>query len=204
MLIASPDAKRRYTPLTEETLLHEELRDGYVSLKRDTRDDGVFLLFYVELNTRHPADVIFRQLVLGLTESEKSWLWPIEYEKAPEPPEGGPAPGCICRMTYRVPRFDRPEIPAKPVTYTYVWPQYDPQRRLLEYRSVDHPLEGGAVVQVLELGGGRSRLVWDGAYKQLPGQDIVVQSMVKYIPPLYHRIEDLIEAGPERLQGGAA
>jgi hypothetical protein len=106
-------------------------------------------------------------------------------------------------MTYRVPRFDKPEVPAKSATYTYVWNQYDPERRLLEYHSLDHPLEGGAVVQVLPLEGQRSRLVWDGAYKQLPGRDIVVQSMVHYIPLLYRTIEDLIEAGPERFQGAA-
>jgi len=190
--------------MSEETLLHEKLKDGFVTLKRQTRDDGEYLLFYVELNTRHPSEVIFEQLVLGLTESEKSWLWPLDYERAPEPPEGGPHQGCVCRMTYRVPRFDKPEIPAKPVTYSYVWPQYDPQRRLLEYRSLDHPLEGGAIVQVFDLEGGRSRLVWDGIYKQLPGRDIVVQSMVNYIPMLYHTIEDLIEAGPRQLQDGAA
>lgn len=185
--------------MTEEVLLHEDLNDGYVTLKRINRDGDEYLHFYAELNTRHDPDTVFEQLVLGMTDSEKSWLWPLEFERTPEPPEGGPHPGCVCKMTYRVPRFDKPEIPPKPVTYAYVWPQYDPARRLLEYRSLDHPLEGGAVVQVVPLEGGRSRLCWDGEYKQLPGQDIVVRSMVNYIPMLYRTFEELIEAGPERL-----
>jgi hypothetical protein len=79
--------------------------------------------------------------------SKKSWLWPLEYENTPEPLEGGPHVGCIMKMTYRVPRFDNPEIPAKPITYSYEWPQYDPEARLLEYRSLDHPLKGGAIIQ---------------------------------------------------------
>jgi len=184
----------------DKTLLHHQLKDGFVTLKQVTRDGEDFLHFYIELNTRHPADLIWEQLVLGLTDSEKSWLWPLEFERCPEPPQGGPRAGCICKMTYKVPRFDKPEIPAKPVTYSYRWPQYDPQQRLLEYRSLDHPLQGGAVVQVIPLENGRSQLRWDGSYQHDPSATIVVQSMTHYIPLLYDTIEALIEAGPERFQ----
>ena len=187
----------------QETLLEAPLNDGIVTLKRSLQDGEQRLHFYAEIRNRHDADTIFRQLVLGLTESEKSWLWPLEYESAPAPPAGGPHEGCLCRMTYRVPRFDRPEIPAKPVTYSYRWPQYDPERRLLEYVSVDHPLQGGAIVRVEERPDRGSTLIWDGAYRELPGQQRVVQSMIQYIPLLYRRFEALIAAGPERLQRNA-
>lgn len=188
--------------MSEEILVDHKLKNGTVVLSREEKDGAFLLHFRVRMDTRHSADVIWEQLVLGMTDSEKSWLWPLEYENTPEPPEGGPSVGCIMKMTYRVPRFDKPEIPAKPVTYSYQWPQYDPEARLLEYRSLDHPLKGGAIIQVVPLDGDRSQLRWDGAYEQDPSQDIVVESMVNYIPLLYDTMEDLIEAGPERLSGG--
>ena len=181
---------------------HEKLKDGFLDLTRVTRNGGSFLDFYVEINTRHPADTIWEQLVLGQTDSDKSWLWPVEFERCAEPVVGGLHPGCTSRMTYHVPRFDKPGVPAKAVTYTYKWPQYDPDKRLLEYRTLDHPLEGGAVVQVLPLKGGRSQLRWKGSYKEKEGasQEIVINSIINYFPLLFHTFEDHMEAGPERFE----
>jgi hypothetical protein len=183
----------------EEKLVHLKLKNGFVILTRKNQDDGSFLHFHAEINTRHTADLLWEQLLLGFSDSEKSWIWPLEYERSGEAPVGGLYEGCTSKMIYKVPRFDRPEIPAKAVTYTYLWRQFDPDLRLLEYRTQDHPLEGGAVVQVLPLNRNRSQLCWDGAYKYNPAQEIVIESIVNYFPLLYRTIEDLIEAGPERL-----
>ena len=185
---------------TEKTLVNHPLRSGAVVLTSEEREGKSLLRFRARINTRHPADVIFEQLVLGLTDSERSWIWPLEYEGTPEPLSGGLRVGCVTRMTYRVPRFDRPKLPAKPVTYSYQWPRYEPENLLLEYQSLDHPLKGGAVVRVVALEAGGSRIRWDGVYVQQPGQAIVVESIVNYFPVLYETIEGLIEAGPEHLQ----
>jgi len=163
-------------------------------LEREASGADFTLHFIVDLKTNFPADVIFEQLVLGMTDSHRSWLWPVEYEDSPDPPPAEIKEGQRIRMTYRVPRFDKPEIPPKPATYSYVWPQYKPAERLLEYRSVDHPLEGGAVVRVIPLSETTSRLSWVGAYRQKPSQEIVIKSMLRYIPFLYGKFEDNIEA----------
>jgi hypothetical protein len=47
---------------------------------------------------------------------------------------------------------------------------------------------------VIPISDSTSRLTWLGAYKQLPSQVIVVQSMVRYIPFLYGKFEDNLEA----------
>jgi len=182
--------------MSKTMLLDHKLRNGWVTLEREDKGGESRLLFRVQLDSDYPAELIFEQLVLGLTDSANSWLWPIEYEESPERPEGGVREGCKMRMTYRVPRFDKPEIPAKPVTYSYWWPQYKPGECLLEYQSLDHPLKGGAVVQVLPLGEGRSRLSWDGAYTFDPAQSVVIESMKNYIPFLYEKFEDNMDAGP--------
>lgn len=182
--------------MSKEVLIKHELKHGWVSLERERLADKTLLHFNVELDTKYPAGVIFEQLILGLTDSEKSWLWPTEYESSPRPPEGGVHENCISYMTYRVPRFDKPEIPAKPVTYSYKLAQYKPQQYLFEYQSIDHPLRGGATVRVVPLSEETSRILWNGAYQQDQEQQIVVNSMVQYIPLLYDRFEELIEAGP--------
>lgn len=197
------ESDRKVKPAAEaEVLVHRRLKNGFVKLTSTFRDGESFLDFYAEINTRHPADLIWEQLLLGFSNSEKSWLWPLEFEHSETAPVGGLYPGCTSKMTYRVPRFDKPELPAKPVTYTYLWAQFDPGERLLEYQTLNHPLEGGAVVQVLPLENNRSQIRWDGSYRQEETQRVVVQSIVNYFPLLYSTIEDLIEAGPERMVGG--
>lgn len=182
--------------MSKKILLKHDLKRGWVMLEREKVDGKTLLHFNVVLETDYPAQVIFEQLILGLTESEKSWLWPTKYESSPKPPEGGVREGCITYMTYRVPRFDKPEIPAKPVTYSYRLAQYKPERCLFEYQSIDHPLKGGATVQVQPLDENSSRILWKGAYEQEQEQQVVVDSMVQYIPFLYDTFEALIEAGP--------
>jgi hypothetical protein len=185
--------------MSEELLVDHKLKDGCVVLTREDRDGQSRLNFKVWMNTRHPADLVFEQLVLGLTDSQKSWLWPLEFQNTAEPLEGEPRVGTVIRMTYRVPRFDKPEIPARPVTYSYEFPQYNPEQRLFEYQSLDHPVKGGAIVQVVPLDENRSQVLWEGAYKHDADQTIVIESMVKYLPLLFDTIEDLTAAGPERL-----
>ncbi len=184
--------------MSEEILVDRPLRDGSIVLAREETGGENRLHFRVSMNTRHPAGVVFEQIVLGLTDSTKSWIWPLEWESTPEPLDGEPHVGCITRMTYRVPRFDDPDIPAKPVTYSYEWRQYDPDRCLLEYRGVDHPVRGGAVVQVVPLESG-SQLRWVGAYTYGPAQALVIDSIIHYFPLLYDKFEELLRAGPERL-----
>ncbi len=188
--------------MSREILVDHKLKGGNLLLSRERNNDRVLLHFRVRMNTRHPADVIFDQLVLGFSDSARSWIWPLEYENTPEPSPDRMQAGCVTKMTYRVPRFDRPEIPARPITYSYEWLQFDPQARLLEYRGVDHPLRGGAIVQVKPLAGERSQVQWDGTYEQGPdpSQAIVIASIVNYFPVLYDTIEALIESGPERLE----
>lgn len=188
--------------MSREILVDHKLKNGNLLLARERKDGRLLLQFRVRMKTRHPADVIFDQLALGFTDSARSWIWPLQYEHAPESPAGGGHVGCVTKMTYRVPRFDRPEIPAKPVTYSYEWPQWDPETRLLEYRGLDHPLRGGAVIRVVPLDSGGSQVQWDGTYEQGPdpSQAMVISSIVNYFPLLYDSIEALIEAGPERLK----
>lgn len=188
--------------MSREILVDHKLNNGNLILSRDQKNGRRLLRFRLRLNTRHSADVIFDQLVLGFSASEKSWVWPLQFENTPESPPEGLRVGSVTRMTYRVPRFDKPEIPAKPITYSYEWLRWDPDARLLEYRGLDHPLQGGAVVRVAPFDGGGSQVQWDGAYEQgpHPSQEIVIASMINYLPLLYDTIEALIEAGPERLE----
>lgn len=188
--------------MSSEILVDHKLNNGSLILSREREKGRLLLHFRARMNTRHPADVIFDQLVLGFSASRKSWIWPLQYESTPESLPEGLWVGCVTRMTYRVPRFDKPETPAKPVTYSYEWLQCDPEARLLEYRGLDHPLQGGAVVRVAPLDGGGSQVQWDGAYEQgpHPSQEIVIASIINYFPLLYETIEALIEAGPERLE----
>jgi len=182
--------------MSNEILLEHKLKDGTVVLEREQREQDSLLHFTVDMTIDYPADVVFEQLVLAMVDSERSWIWPIEYEYSPERPQGGVREGCQFKMTYKVPRFDKPEIPAKAVTYTYVLAQYRPENCLFEYRSVDHPLEGGAVVQTLPLKKNQCRLCWKGAYKQDVEQAVVVESLRNYIPFFYGKMEQRIATGP--------
>lgn len=181
--------------MATEILLSHRLRNGAVTL---AREDGLLLRFGIEMDVNHSAEVIFQQLLLAMTDSEKSWIWPSEYEYSPERPEGGLRSGCTFRMTYEVPRFDKPDVPAKPVTYSYTLVQFRPDEHLYEYRSVDHPLQGGAVVQVIATGECRSRISWKGAYQQDENRDIVVRSLLQYVPFFFEKMEQRILAGPMR------
>ena len=143
--------------MSREILVDHKLKGGNLLLSRERENGRLVLHFRARMNTRHPADVIFDQLVLGFSDSARSWIWPLHYENTPESPPGGLQVGSITRMTYRVPRFDNPNIPAKPATYSYEWLQLDPRARLLEYRGLDHPLQGGAVVRVEPLEGEAAR-----------------------------------------------
>ncbi len=182
-----------------ETLVEHQLMRGFVRLSREQTENAALLHFHVEMEVEHPAKVMFEQLVLGLTDSEKSWIWPIEYENSAEPPEGGVHEGCLVKMTYRVPRFDKPDVPAKSATYSYTLAQYKPDDLLLEYQSIDHPLSGGAVVRVEPVSVNNSRIHWQGAYRQDPSQEIVVQSIIRYFPFLYDLIEQNAATGPSDL-----
>lgn len=186
--------------MSMETLLQHNLNNGTVVLERERRQQGdltqVLLHFCVDMTIDYPAELIFEQIVLALVDSKKSWIWPIEYEFSPERPVGGIRQGCLFKMTYRVPRFDKPDVAAKEVTYTYEMACYEPQQCLFEYRSVDHPLHGGAVVQTLPLTDSKCRLHWKGAYIQDQEQAVVVESLRKYVPFFYGKVEQCIAAGP--------
>ena len=184
--------------MSYEKILQHPLKTGWVSLGRERRGSDTLLHFEVELDIDYPAPVIFEQLILALSDTAKSWIWPHEYEYSPAPPAGGLREGCTFDMTYKVPRFDRPEIPAKAVTYTYTLAQYRPGDCLFEYRSVDHPLSGGAVVRTIARGENRCRLSWKGAYRQDREEEVVVQSLARYIPFFYGKVEECIAAGPPR------
>ena len=179
---------------SRQLLVDHPLKNGRLCLEREQQSKKMVLYFSVDMEVNHPANTIFEQLILGLTDSEKSWLWPIEFEYSPERLAGGVSEGCILKMVYKVPRFDKPEIPAKPVCYSYRLTQYKPDQCLFEYTGIDHPLKGGAVVQVLAVDDGRSRLKWRGAYEQDGSQDLVINSIIQYFPLLYDTIEEKIIA----------
>lgn len=189
--------------MTKERLLHHPLRNGWVALDREVRGDEVHLLFSVELNTRFPAAEIFEQLAKAMVDSRQSWLWPNTYESTPEPNPDGNREGGTFRMTYRVPRFDKPQTPPTPVTYSYSLPLFRPAEYLFEYRSVDHALKGGAVVRVIPTGLSTCRLSWIGAYQQDPAQAVVVKSLLRYIPFIYGAFEDNLEARARHVYGEA-
>lgn len=180
--------------MTSERLLEHKLRNGWVVLDRETRGDVSELHFAVDLTTRFPAAEIFDQLTKAMADSSQSWLWPNLYESTPSPNPDANREGGVFRMTYRAPRFDRPGALAKPVTYSYALPRFRPDEYLFEYRSVDHALEGGAVVKVIPIDATSSRLSWVGAYKQDPSQAVVVASLLRYIPFIYGVFEENLEA----------
>ena len=179
-----------------EKLLEHRMKGGTVTLERERRQQDTLLHFTVDMVIDYSAQCIFEQLLLAMTDSDKSWIWPVEYEYSPERPAGGIREGCSFKMTYKVPRFDKPEIPSKAVTYTYTLAQYRPADCLFEYRSVDHPLQGGAVVQTVPLDDNSCRLLWQGAYRQDVEQAVVVESLRRYIPFFYDKIAQRIAAGP--------
>lgn len=181
--------------MSAERLVQHELKTGWVTVDRTPCEGGFRIDFEVRMDLDHPAREIFDQMILGLTDTERSWIWPREYEWSPERPEGGVREGCRLRMTYLVPRFDKPELAAKPVTYSYTLPQYRPDECLFEYRSIDHPLKGGAVVHITPRGETGCRLSWKGGYFQDPQQAIVINSLIKHVPFIYTEMEKRILAG---------
>lgn len=180
--------------MTTERLLHHTLNQGWVTLDRETTDGEARLLFRVQLDMPFPAAEIFEQLASAMRDSSQSWLWPNKYESTPAPNPDANREGGTFLMTYRVPRFDRPEVPPTPVTYSYTLPQFRPDEFLFEYRSVDHALKGGAVVTVIPLEERKCRLSWVGAYVQDPGQEVVVKSLLRYIPFIYGVFEENVQA----------
>lgn len=186
-----------------EKLLHHPLSSGWVALEREVAADGVRLHFLAELRLDETVDDAFEQVVLGFSDTESSWLWPIEYERCPDKVAGRIQEGALVRMTYTVPRFDRPEIPASPVTYVYCLARYRPAEHLLEYRTHDHPLEGGAVVRVLPLTSGGSVISWVGHYLQSEAGSAVVQSMLQFLPLVFATMDDHARARRECGRAGA-
>lgn len=183
--------------MSRERLLHHPLSSGWVALEREAAADGVRLHFLAELRLDEKADEAFEQVVLGFTDTERSWLWPVEYERCPDQ-AAGLEEGSLVRMTYRVPRFDRPEIPPKPATYVYRLARYRPSEHLLEYRTHDHPLQGGAVVRVLPGSGGGSVISWVGHYLQSEAGSAVVQSMLQFLPLVFATMDEHARARRER------
>ena len=182
--------------MSKEQLVDHQLKTGWVTMHREKVESGGYRIdFEVQMDLEYPSAEIFEQVILGLTDTEKSWIWPAEHQWSPERPEGGVREGCILRMTYMVPRFDNPKIAPKPITYSYTLPQYRPEDCMFEYRSIDHPLKGGAVMHVLDLGESHCRVSWKGGYLQDPSQEIVINSLIKHVPFLYTEMEEKILAG---------
>jgi hypothetical protein len=181
-----------------EKLLHHPLSSGWVALEREVAADGVRLHFLAELGLDETVDEAFEQIVLGFSDTESSWLWPVEYEWSPDKAAGRMQEGSLVRMTYTVPRFDRREIPASPVTYVYCLARYRPEERLLEYRTHDHPLQGGAVVRVLPGSNGGSVISWVGHYLQSEAGSAVVQSMLQFLPLVFVTMDEHARARRER------
>jgi hypothetical protein len=171
--------------VSRERLLYHPLGAGWAALDREDLPDGSLLHFLAELEIDEPVDAAFEQVVLGMTDSGRSWLWPTEYEWSPERPVGGVREGAAIKMMYQVPRFDRPDVAAVPTTYLYRLARYRPREHLLEYTTLEHPLSGGATIKVDAVHATRSRISWVGYYRIDPAQDIVVKSMLKFLPLVF-------------------
>ncbi len=187
--------------LARERLLYHPLSSGWVALDRDDRPAGSLLHFLAELELDETADAAFEQVVLGMTDSERSWLWPNEYEWSPERPVGGVHEGAVVKMMYQVPRFDRPGTAPVPTTYLYKLARYRPEERLLEYTTLKHPLVGGAVINVEPVSAARSRINWVGHYRIDPAQEIVVNSMLQFLPLVFVTMDQHAQARRERAVG---
>lgn len=175
--------------MNRERLLHYPLSAGWLALEREATPDGGILHFLAEMEFDEPVPTIFEQLVLGFSHSSSSWLWPTEFESCPAPPAGGVHEGALVPMTYRVPRFDRPEIPAVPVTYVYRLARFRPGEHLIEYQTYEHPLNGGATIRVNETAAGCCRINWIGHYRQSAAQEVVVNSMLKFLPLVFQTMD---------------
>lgn len=180
--------------MDRERLLYQPLSAGWVALEREPAADGGILHFLAELGIDEPVEAVFGQLVLGFSDSRRSWLWPTEYESCPAPPAGGVREGALVRMTYRVPRFDRPEIPAVPVTYVYRLAKFRPHEHLIEYQTHEHPLAGGATISVQEIDARRCRIRWIGHYRQSDAREVVVNSMLKFLPLVFQTMDQHAQA----------
>lgn len=180
--------------MNRERLLHHPLSAGWVALEREETEDGGILHFLAEMEFDEPVPAIFEQLVLGFSDSSRSWLWPTEYESCPALPPGGVREGALVSMTYRVPRFDRLETPAVPVTYVYRLARFCPDEHLIEYQTHEHPLVGGATISVHEIDASRCRISWIGHYRGSDAQEVVVNSMLKFLPLVFQTIDQHAQA----------
>lgn len=185
--------------MSAEILFEHKLKRGTVTVSHEQKGDDEALNFAAVIETDHPAKTVFEQVVLGFVDSEKSWIWPIEYENVPKPLDFELYEGCQFSMIYRVPRWDDPKKTMPGVTYTYFLKQYKPDEYLFQYESIDHPLRGGGTFRAIPTGEGTSRFDWRGSYVPSAGADKVIVSLRRYLPVLYEVFERNIEAGPREL-----
>ena len=184
--------------MTEEILFDHKLKRGRVFVSR-VDDGGTELMkFDARIDTDHPADLVFEQVILGFVDSEKSWVWPNKYESAPEPLGFEPYQGCHLKMTYYLPRWDDLEKTMPGVTYNYTLKRYEPENLLFQYQSVDHPLEGGGTFEAIPTGENTSQFHWSGAYKPNEGADRILFYLRQYLPVLYDVFEENLERGPAK------
>ena len=187
--------------MAEETVFEHKLQNGHVIMTREAKGEEVVLRFNIELNTAQPAQLMFEQLVLAFWNSDKSWIWPSEYEYCPRPPEGGFREGCLLEMHYRIPHYNDPAVIVGETSYTYTIPRYRPEEMLFEYLAVEHPLKGGAVIRVVPLSDFNSQIRWNIEWRHTgskKAQMSVVKSMTSYVPLFIGLIEERILAGPKK------
>lgn len=167
-----------------------KLKDGWTMLNFEDINNKTLLHFSVQMFLPIPARICFEQLGLAISDTEKTWLWPIEYEYSPVRPPKGLVEGGTFQMTYMVPRWDKPEVPPGVATYEYDLKRWNPDGMKYEYVTRDHPMKGGGVVAITPVEDNKCHFSWIGTYN-VPGRNKKVgDSLFQYVPVFFGALED--------------
>ena len=66
--------------MSAERLVEHQLQSGWVTVDRTPCEGGFRIDFEVRMDLDYPAGEMFQQLIFGLTDTDRSWIWPREYE----------------------------------------------------------------------------------------------------------------------------
>ncbi|MEM7219336.1 MAG: hypothetical protein AAF515_13305 [Pseudomonadota bacterium] len=179
-----------------ETILDHKLRRGSIVLTLEPAETQEKLHFDARFDTDHAADVLFEQIVQGFVDSDKSWAWPLLYERTPEPLLGDLHVGKQFRMGYSIPRWEDPLKTLPEVVYNYRLTNFSREDHIFEYEGIGHDMAGGGLFHAATLSPTASRFEWRGAYQSEPGNEKVHAGFKRYLPVLFEAFESCVESGP--------
>jgi hypothetical protein len=138
------------------------------NVSKQTEKEYLAYPFSFEAKVLLPADKVWDEWILTLTDTEKSWFWPLQYSQ-PRVESMPMAAGGLLILDYEIPNPHDGNRPPKIAQYQFHIVECDHEKRFYKYQATDdHPfLVGGGMVSVEANNTKSSNLVWKGKYKHL-------------------------------------